>query len=260
MTGLDTFRRALKDQDLPGLDTAAPRIQALDTSVIMAKGRRLRRRRRVAAAGGVLCLAAAVFGAAAGISQLTRPSPVLGLRPATSGGSSSTPISSARPVPAPVPSVVRVGRVVPAGIREGGGELVFYGVRVHASQLPRVSFGIMAGLRSHTGALTGEVETNETTGSATTPGFHAIEAAMNVGRPAVAVPEFGYYAGPAASITARQDGHLVHASLARWSASPGIVIFWFPATTTHPAPVTGLAAYTATGHHLPAGHTTTGIG
>lgn len=168
--------------------------------------------------------------------------------------------SSARPVPAPVPSVVRVGRVVPAGIREGGGELVFYGVRVHASQLPRVSFGIMAGLRSHTGALTGEVETNETTGSATTPGFHAIEAAMNVGRPAVAVPEFGYYAGPAASITARQDGHLVHASLARWSASPGIVIFWFPATTTHPAPVTGLAAYTATGHHLPAGHTTTGIG
>lgn len=168
--------------------------------------------------------------------------------------------TSARPVPAPVPSAVRVGRVVPAGIREGGGELVFYGVRVHASQLPRVSFGIMAGLRSHTGALTGEVETNETTGSATTPGFHAIEAAMNVGRPAVAVPEFGYYAGPAASITARQDGHLVHASLARWSASPGIVIFWFPATTTHPAPVTGLAAYTATGHHLPAGHTTTGIG
>lgn len=168
--------------------------------------------------------------------------------------------TSARPVPAPVPSAVRVGRVVPAGIREGGGELVFYGVRVHASQLPRVSFGIMAGLRSHTGTLTGEVETNETTGSATTPGFHAIEAAMNVGRPAVAVPEFGYYAGPAASITARQDGHLVHASLARWSASPGIVIFWFPATTTHPTPVTGLAAYTATGHHLPAGHTTTGIG
>jgi hypothetical protein len=78
--------------------------------------------------------------------------------------------------------------------------------------------------------------------------------------PAVAVPGFGYYAGPAASITARQNGQLVHASLARWSAAPGIVIFWFPGTTPASAPLTGLAAYTDSGHLLPAGNTTTGHG
>ena len=256
MTDLDTFRRALKDQDPPGLDPGAPRIRALDLSVIMAKGRRLRRRRRLAAAGGALCLAAAVFGAVTGIGQLTRPA----LSPVATGRSSTGPISVGIAGPSPSPSASPVGRVVSTGLRAGRGELVFYGVRVHVRQLPKVSFGIMAGLRAASGALTGEVETNETTGSATSTGFHAIEAAMMVGTSAVAVPEFGYYAGPAATITARQGGHLIHASLAHWSASPRIVIFWFPTTARHHTPLTALAAYTTTGHHLPTGNTTTGVG
>ena len=258
MTDLGTFRQALKGQDPPGLDPTAPRIHALDVSVIMAKGRRLRRRRRLAVAGGVLCLAAAVSGTVTGISQLTRPAPSLSLHPATSGGSRTAPISVGTAAPAPSPS--RMGRLVPSGIHAGEGELVFYGVRVHVRQLPKVSFGITAGLRGPSGALTGEVETNETSGSATAAGFHAIEAAMTVGSPAVHVPEFGYYAGPAAAITARQGGRLVHASLARWSANPGIVIFWFPATTANTSALTGLAAYSATGHQLPAGNTSTGVG
>ena len=121
----------------------------------------------------------------------------------------------------------REGRVISTGINDAGGELVFYGVRIHAQQLPGITFGIMAGLRDSAGRLTPEVETNETQGSASSAGFHAVEAASSVGSPAVAVPEFGYYAGPAATITAQQGGRQVQAHLARWSADPRIVIFWF---------------------------------
>ncbi len=263
MTDLDTFRRALHGPDasgLPSVDPDAPTTRALDVGVIMAKGRRLRRRRRLAAATAVLCLAAAAFGAVTGISHLTRPSPALSLGPATSGAGTSSPAPVGPAMSAPPPSLGREGRVVPTGIRAGEGELVFYGVRVNVRQLRGITFGIMAGLRGPSGALTPQVETSETTGRGTAPGFHAIEAATRVGSPTVAVPEFGYYAGPAAVITARQGGQLVHASLARWSADPGIVIFWFPTTRHTSTPLTGLAAYTATGRQLPSGNTAAGHG
>jgi hypothetical protein len=161
------------------------------------------------------------------------------------------------PVPASPP---REGRVIGSGVRAGRGELVFYGVRIHTRQLPGITFGIMAGLRSASGGLIPEVETNEITGAGTSPGFHAIEAPTTVGSPEVVIPEFGYYAGPAATITAERSGQLVHASLARWSVDPSIVVFWFPGTTPASTPLTGLAAYTNSGHLLPAGSTTTGHG
>ena len=79
-----------------------------------------------------------------------------------------------------------------------------------------------------------------------------------VGSPAVAIPEFGYYAGPAASITAVDHGRVIRARLARWSVNPRIAIFWFipPAGAT----LTGLAAYDAAGHQLPAGSAAPGNG
>jgi hypothetical protein len=128
---------------------------------------------------------------------------------------------------------------------------VFYGTGIDLKQLPGVTFGIMAAQRDAAGALTPRAETNETAGLATAPGFHAVESPVAVGRPAVAIPEFGYYAGPAAKITARQGNRQVQAALARWSSNPAIVIFWFPAST---APLTGLTAYGTTGHPLPPGH------
>jgi hypothetical protein len=152
----------------------------------------------------------------------------------------------------------REGRVISAGIRAAGGEVVFYGVRIHSRQLPGVTFGIMAGRRDSAGGLTPEVETNETQGSASSAGFHAVEAASSVGSPAVAIPEFGYYAGPAATITARAGGRQVQAHLARWSANSRIVIFWFtPSTGNAPH---NLTAYNMAGHKLPAGHSTSGHG
>ena len=153
----------------------------------------------------------------------------------------------------------REGRVISTGIRDAGGELVFFGVRIHAQQLPGITFGIMAGRRDSAGGLTPQVETNETQGPASSPGFHAVEAASSVGSPAVAVPEFGYYAGPAATITAREGGRQVQAHLARWSASPRIVIFWFTPSSAGRTPQ-NLAAYNAAGQLLPAGHATPGLG
>jgi hypothetical protein len=153
----------------------------------------------------------------------------------------------------------REGRVISTGIKDAGGELVFYGVRIHTQQLPGVTFGIMAGRRDSAGGLTPEVETNETQGSASSAGFHAVEAASSVGSPAVAVPEFGYYAGPAATITARAGGRQVQAHLARWSANPRIVIFWFTPASTGSA-LRNLAAHSAAGHMLPAGNSAPGHG
>jgi hypothetical protein len=220
----------------------------------MAKGRWLRRRRRLATAGGSVCLAAAAFAAFTSISHLSRPPHVPALSPATSSGSAPGPGpgGSARPV--------REGQVISSGIKDAAGELVFYGVGIHAQQLPGVTFGIMAGVRDASGKVTPEAETNETTGSGAAAGFHAVASSASVGRPAVAVPEFGYYAGPATKITARKGGQLVQAVLARWSVNLGIVIFWFPASTGPGSPLTGLAAYDAAGHQLPAGHTSSGIG
>ena len=144
----------------------------------------------------------------------------------------------------------REGRVIATGIKDTGGELVFYGVRIHTQQLPGVTFGIMAGLRDSAGGLTPEVETNETQGAASSAGFHAVEAASSVGSPAVAVPEFGYYAGPAATITAREGGRQVQAHLARWSANPRIVIFWFTPSSTGGTPQ-NLTAYSTAGQSCP---------
>jgi hypothetical protein len=115
-----------------------------------------------------------------------------------------------------------------------------------------------AALRGRTGGLTPEVETNETTGSGSSSGFQAVEVASSVASPAVAVPEFGYYTGPAATITAREGGRQVQAHLDRWSANPRIVIFWFsPGTSPGRAPH-NLTAYNTAGHRLPAGHSTPG--
>jgi hypothetical protein len=138
---------------------------------------------------------------------------------------------------------------------------VFYGVRIHLRQLPGTTFGIMAGLRGASGGLTPEVETNETSGPDTAAGFHAVQSPSSTGSPPVAIPEFGYYAGPATSITAWQGGRLVHADLARWSVNRRIVIFWFARQAgSGGSALTGLAAYDTAGHRLPAGHPAAGQG
>jgi hypothetical protein len=251
VTDLESFQRALKAQDQagpPGPAPDAPDSSALNIGEIMAQGRRLRRRRRAAAAGGCLCLAAAAFAAVIGISHLSRPSTSPALSPATR---SASPRASQRQV-SPAPE----GRVVPTGIQTAAGEVVIYGIRVHLRELPGTTFGLMAALRDASGVLTPEITTNETTGSDTAAGFHAVEAAMTVGTPAAAMPEFGYYAGPAVKITALDGTQHVRAHLARWSANPRVVIFWFtPAADPGGGALHDLAAYNTAGRHITSGHT-----
>jgi len=181
--------------------------------------------------------------------QITGAKPARGGKPGAAGSAGPS---------GPPP---REGRVIPAGFKDAAGELVFYGVRIDLRQLPGTTFGIMAGLRDASGALTPEVETNETTGPDTATGFHAVQSPSAAGSPPVAIPEFGYYAGPAASITAWQGGRLLHADLARWSVNRRIVIFWFARQAgSGGTALTGLAAYDAAGHQLPAGHPAAGQG
>src|SRR5689334_18799189 len=114
-----------------------------------------------------------------------------------------------------------LGDVIPSGF----GDIVFYGVPVQIPQLPETTFGIMAGARDAAGGLTNLVATNETSGSDKAPGFHAVVGGMTVFDHEV--PTFGYYAGPAATITGRISGTTEVAHQARWSEDPNVVVFWF---------------------------------
>ncbi|RSM38577.1 hypothetical protein DMA12_32345 [Amycolatopsis balhimycina DSM 5908] len=179
----------------------------------------------------------------------------------TTANAASTPAAPTAPaapaaVAAPVsPPPTRVaasehevlGDVIPSGL----GDLVFYGVKLQQPRLPETTFGVMAGARDAAGGLTDLIVTNETAGSDKAPGFHAVSGGLNVN--GHDVPTFGYYAGPAAKISASTGV----AHQARWSADPNVVVFWFDPGVAEPA---DLKAYDAAGNELPAGNTGVGHG
>lgn len=127
--------------------------------------------------------------------------------------------------------------------------------------LPGTHFVVVAAYRNAAGNLVPVVAANETAGPDDAAGFHAVEAPLAAGTAGTAIPEFGYYAGAAVKVTGTVAGREVRARTARWSADPGIVIFWFaPAGNPANATITGLAAYAAGGRRLPPGHSTPGTG
>jgi hypothetical protein len=235
MSDLETLRRAL--QAPPVAELARPRI-----GEVMSRGRRLRRRRRALAAGGFACLAAVLAAAGIGASQLGRPAAPVQQPPLTA-------------VPPPHRPAGAYGAAIDTGIRKNARELVFFAVRIRNKHLPGDTFGLMGAYQDRAGHLSGKVETNETSGSDVTAGFHAIEAPIN------GIPEFGYYAGPAAKITGTVGGRTIRAATARWSVNKKIVIFWFsPRDNPGAVDVTNLAAFTAHGKKLPPGHSGVGHG
>lgn len=142
------------------------------------------------------------------------------------------------------------GDIIGTGVQGDAGELVFYGVKVDIEQLPETTFGIMAGHRAANGKVTAGTVTNEFEGSDKAPGFHGVSGGIND------IPSFGYYAGPAAKITATINGKTVTAHQAAWSVDPNVVVFWFD-SGADPA---DLAAFDASGKKLPAGNTDVGHG
>ncbi len=171
----------------------------------------------------------------------------------------ATPVAAAAPAapvsPPPtrdaVPEHEVLGDVIGTGRRDSSGELVFYGVKLQEPRLPDTTFGIMGGIRDAAGALKDVIVANEFAGRDKAPGFHAVTGGANLD--GHDVPSFGYYAGPAAKITAA--GNVV-AHQAKWSADPNVVVFWFDSA----ADPGRLRAYDAAGNKLPAGHTGVGHG
>jgi hypothetical protein len=230
MTDLDTFRSILRA-------TPAQDLGNLDIGQIMTKGSRIRRRRR--ALGGATIagvLAAALLIAAVGVGRFSRPA----VEPAGPGTGPNHPTP--------------VGSVISTGIRDSAGDIMLYAVRIDDSRLPDIHFGLMAGHRGSTGQLSADVETNETSGSDRSPGFHAGYGASPINHHDF--PEFGYYAGPAAKITATLGGKRVQAHQGTWSADPQIVVFWFSLTDVPVgAQPADLSAFDTNGHQLPTGNT-----
>jgi hypothetical protein len=244
-----------------------------------------RPRTRLLLVGGtaVACVAAVVTGTiTANAAEQRTPKPRPGTaapdaRPApVDPGARPAPVDNdappapadknARPAPAgkdgnPAPEPARpqsskpLGAVIPSGITTRGGEIVFYTVAITEKALPRTTFGIMAGVRGSTGDLTDKIIVNETEGSDRAPGFHAIQSAMEID--GVAMPAFGYYAGPVTKITVGK----VTAHQAAWSKDSSVVVFWFdPADVRKDFVPSGVAAFGRSGNRLPAGHAVPGVG
>ena len=115
MTDLDMLRRALRVSDGDGYSAGA-----LDVEEIRTLGKRLRRRRRLAAVGAGLCVAAAVFGAATGITHLTRPSSAPAQYPVSPGRTAPGP-SRCPPVPSPIGISTSTPTAVPSPTGAGAG-------------------------------------------------------------------------------------------------------------------------------------------
>ncbi|QKV76926.1 hypothetical protein [Amycolatopsis sp. Hca4] len=235
MNELDDFRAALRQP--PEEPFAEP-----DLAAIMAGGRRIRRRRRLLTGTAGVAAAAAVVLVVVFAIQLRQPAPAPVAQP-------PAPATSAAPAPTtPQPVEQPIGDVVGTGIRTTDGEIVLYARAVDAPELPGIRFGLVAGFRSGT-SLQSVLATNEFRGSDRSFGFHATDGGEVIRNQVI--PVFGYFAGPAERVTTTVHGRTVEAKLAKWSADPGVVFFWFnPDEVPNSAVLTPLIAYDADGKRL----------
>jgi len=171
---------------------------------------------------------------------------------AQGGPADRAPAAAGKPAP---PAPAALGTVVDAGFAAGEGSWVIYAVPVREKSLPGTHFGVLTGRRLADGSIAAAVLANEAEGSDRAPGFHAVQAGMNVD--GEQTMSFGYYVGEATKITARAGGRTVTARQAAWSESAAIKFFWFDPAT--PA-VSELKAYDSTGRTLPAGHDQAAMG
>lgn len=153
------------------------------------------------------------------------------------------------------PAPAAVGTVVDAGFAAKEGSWVIYAVPVAEKSLPGTHFGVMTGRRLPGGSIVAGVVANEFEGSDRAPGFHAVQAGMNVD--GEQTMSFGYYVGDATKITATAGGKTVTAKQAAWSESAEVKFFWFDPAT--PA-VSDLKAFDGAGKALTAGNDQVGVG
>ncbi|GAA2597342.1 hypothetical protein GCM10010435_90820 [Winogradskya consettensis] len=116
------------------------------------------------------------------------------------------------------------------------------------------AFGFAIGVRLPKNVVREDLTISEYEGKATDPGFHPMQAQMDLLDKSVQ-PAFGYYSGTPARITVREVNRTIEAHLATWSEDPHQTVFWFdPADVHDSSQWTDLGAYDAAGTRLPDGH------
>ncbi|MFI5937719.1 hypothetical protein [Actinoplanes sp. NPDC051494] len=186
-----------------------------------------------------------------------------GTAPTWQAGASGVPVTaSSRAKATPKPRVVSenkakgpLGDVIElGGLKDGSGQpYVIFGVTGPVVN-ETSDFGFAIGVRLPGNVLQEELTISEYVGTATTPGFHPMQAQMELSDDSVQ-PAFGYYSGTPASITVKEAGRTLTARLATWSEVPGTTVFWFdPADVRDSDQWTDLGAYDAAGARLPDGH------
>lgn len=223
-----------------------------DVDLIMRKGRRLRHRRWAVRSGVVALSVAAVVGLIVGLlpgrgpfEQGTQP------EPAASATAPTPEVQKPENAPTLAPRTP-IGEVVATGIRYGDDERVFHFVSISLPQAPDVTIGLAAARRAPDGSLTVDYLLNDFEGSDRGPGFHQIGYDPSGELlPAVSVPTFGYFVGPATRIVGTIGDSQVTARLAPWSEDPAVVVFWFdPQSLTPGKRLDGIAAYGAQDQRL----------
>jgi hypothetical protein len=229
MTGLDEFRAALR---APAPATGRP--VALDE--IVRRGRRLRARRRLI--GGVAWFTA--------FSVVVLGGAVLWEKTSYQG---AAPFGAASADRTPGLPAGAWGEPVETGLTQPGGQIVLMLSFTKRSGMASVGC-FEAADRSLSGCRTVWDLPDRTYAT----GFHALHAPVTVdGRGGL--PIFGYFIGPARTITAKSGGRTVTAQLAVWSENADYKLFWFPSDQVSPtAKLTDWAAFQADGRPVPTGH------
>jgi hypothetical protein len=198
---------------------------------IMRKGRRLRTRRRLVGGMAWMTALSVVFGGSLLLWEKTSydgPAPV-------------ETAADYRPSGA-------YGAAVETGINQPGGEIVLMMSYNHISGMQSV--GCFA---ADDGTVSGCRRVWDIPHRTYATGFHAVHAPVTVGGKGE-LPIFGYFIGPAATITVKADGRTVAAQTAVWSEDSDIDLFWFPRDEVSPAAtLTDWAAFDADGKSLPTG-------
>jgi hypothetical protein len=203
------------------------------------------------AGAAAACVAVIAAGTVAANATADRARPAAAPAAAAAAARPSAPPVAAPDAGEPV-APAPIGEIVDTGLPAADGRYVLYAVPVDLAELAETTFGVMLGRRLPDGTLTADVTSNEVEGPDRAPGFHAVQGPVEK-----AMPTFGYYAGPAARITATAGKRTVTAQRAVWSEDPRVVLFWFrPAEQ----PLTGLTAYDRAGRRLPTGHNGVGVG
>jgi hypothetical protein len=279
MTELDDLKDAMAST--PDFEPAP-----LNLNHVLAAGGRIRRRRRLVAgtASGVAVLALVIGGGQMISGAATRPPAVGEVGSASAYPSGPNPSypnpsypnpsypshpnpsypsqpDSSFPVPDPHPSTDGgpgiLGAVVETGQKVGDRRWILYVLTADTYKLDD-NLTLVLG-RTKTGFIddfTEDILSSDPGSGRMKPGFHAVTAGtVKDGR---TTPTFGYYAGDAARITARDAaGNTVEAHVTAWQGfgkQERATIFWFDfAQGKTPAALTGLAAYDKDGDKLPAG-------